>query len=310
LGSCMSLSLRAVLAGLMIALLSAASAQAQAVDPRLTQLEEENRRLNGRLEDMAFQLLQMQDQIRRMQEDFEFRFQELEKSAGQGDRTDAGQPEPAQRSAEAQTGAGSPRIATASESTAAIDAGNGESTAGRLPEGAGAPPADLGQLKLDDVGAIIDSTGDTGTGLVTGATGQDGEELASLTPDADAQAVYDRGYQNVLSGDYRDAEREFRHVIDSWPNDPLAADAKYWLGESLLAQKKYDEAADAFVVAQRDHPSSRKAPETLMKLGISLVALGDRDLACATFEEALTSYPNASPAVRDRITRESATARC
>ena len=88
------------------------------------------------------------------------------------------------------------------------------------------------------------------------------------------------------------------------------ADAYFWLGEALLAQQRPREAAETFLSASRDYPQARKAPDTLLKLGVSLAAMGQREVACATYAEVLQRYPQATDALKQRVGQEQAASSC
>ncbi len=126
----------------------------------------------------------------------------------------------------------------------------------------------------------------------------------------DPEELYRNSYQFILSGDYSTAEQGFRDHITRFPKDAKAADAHYWLGESLLGQQKYRDAAEVFLAASKDYPKAKKAPDMLLKLGVSLVGLKQRDVACATFGEIGKRYPDISGALKERVKQERALAAC
>ncbi|MCT7377287.1 tol-pal system protein YbgF [Chelativorans salis] len=267
---------------------------AQASDPRLVGLEEEVRRLNGRVEELNFQLLEMQDQLRRMQEDNEFRFQELE-----GKRSEATGQEPLERAERPAVPSGDPATGTTS-------------TADTTAPTQGEPPRTLGTLTLDENGNLV-SNGTSGpVDLLHGNqdTGNGGSIVAAVPPSDDPDEIYRNAYEFVLSGDYGTAEAGFRQYLERFPDGQHAADASFWLGEALLGQDRHREAAEVFLQANRDHPNAGKAPEMLLKLGVSLAALDQIDVACATFTEIGQRYPQASDALRERVRREQASAGC
>jgi tol-pal system protein YbgF len=292
---------------------------AQAGDPRVTQLEEQIRQLSGTIEELNFQILQMQEQMRKMQEDNEFRFQELE-----GKRSDAG-------------GGAKPRATTQAprtENTAPPAAGAVASTQTDTPLAGGTAAAPspggektFGTITFDRDGNVTGgSVGDSamiGGNLPSG--GQlaadpsadpsagavaDGTVVAALPSTSDPEELYRNSYQFILSGDYGTAEAGFRDHIARFPNDAKTPDANFWLGEALLGQKKYRDAAEVFLAANKNHPKSKKAPDMLLKLGVSLVGLNQRDVACATFSEVGKRYPDSSAALKERIKQEQALAAC
>ncbi len=262
------------------------------------QMDEQIRLLNGKVEELTFQILQMQEQMRKLQEDNEFRFQELEKSKqGSGkpkvkENTDAATVAPAEGAEPADSG--SVRVVTTENS------GSGDDVAATI-DGAsdvGAPPKDLGTVKFDENGNPV------GSSIVEPG------QVAAI-PQADNPAeLYKSAYEHILSGEYPSAEASFRQHIENYPADPQTADARYWLGESLIGQDRYRDAAEVLLKAQKEYPKSKKAPDMLLKLGVSLSALDNKDVACATFAQVSKKYPKAAPALMERVAAEQAKAGC
>ena len=93
---------------------------------------------------------------------------------------------------------------------------------------------------------------------------------APLPPGTDSVALYNQGYGDLLRKDYAAAEISFRQLVKHFPNDPLAGTAQYWLGESYFVRGQFKEAADAFLNGYKKYNSGEKAPDCLVKLGISL----------------------------------------
>jgi tol-pal system protein YbgF len=120
---------------------------------------------------------------------------------------------------------------------------------------------------------------------------------------------YDLAYGFILTGDYGLAEESFRKWLASFPNDPQAADAQFWLGESQLQQGEFRDAANAFLAVYKSGQGT-KGPDALLKLGTSLASLGEREAACATFAEVGRKFPSASPALMSRVDAEETRAGC
>ncbi|MDX0697382.1 tol-pal system protein YbgF [Sinorhizobium medicae] len=283
---------------------------------RIGQLEEQIRSLNGRIEEMSFQLLQMQEQIRKFQEDNEFRFQDLESGRSSSKKSGALATPKSNDQASVTPGV------TDSPSPSAPAAG-GADMAGVDPNATGAAPAPstLGQIIFDENGNPVSArTGvepganatlpGVDTGLATeggglndnpGSTTEGGQATASLDDPGD---LYQSAYGHVLSGDYGIAEQEFRNYLEAFPSGDKAADASFWMGEAQYSQGKYSDAAKTFLNAHQSHGKSPKAPEMLLKLGMSLGALDNKETACATLREVGKRYPKASPAVKAKVTSE------
>ena len=119
--------------------------------------------------------------------------------------------------------------------------------------------------------------------------------VAALPATDDPEELYRNSYQFILSGDYGTAEAGFRDHIARFPERRQAPPTRIsgW-AKSLLGQKKYRDAAEIFLAANKDYPKSKKAPDMLLKLGVSLVGLNQRDVACATFARSRQALSRAS----------------
>ena len=213
-----------------------------------------------------------------------------------------------------------------------------------LPSNQGAPPQDLGTMSVSPDDPLIAPDGalpadpnapvDLST-LASGVAGElvgpapaPGNEPAPATdpslqtaglPVAPSPTTalsgsprdeYDLAYGYILTGDYDLAEETLKIWLAAYPSDPQAVDAQFWLGESHLQQGEYRDAANAFLNVYKTAPDSIKGPDSLMKLGVSLSALGEKDAACGTFTELSRRYPQGSESLMSRVRDEQAKAGC
>jgi tol-pal system protein YbgF len=125
-----------------------------------------------------------------------------------------------------------------------------------------------------------------------------------------AREAYDLAYGHFLRGDYQRAGEGFEAFLAAHGGDRQAGDALYWLGESYYQRRQWRQAADAFLKGYTDFPQGAKAPESLLRLGMSMRQLGQTDAACASFAEVLRRYPRATQAVRQRVQTEQRGAGC
>jgi tol-pal system protein YbgF len=284
---------------------------------RIQQLQEEIRQLNGRIEEMSYQLLQMQEQLRKTQEDNEFRFQDLEKKKRSDLGDTGGQPAVASnRPSSSQSSQPAPAApSSGSDDVARIIDGPSSGGAGGGAQGNSAPaPTTLGSIDFDQKGNPIGNSRndnarnsaalpgvDTGSSRAGQTGGKDPQQTASLGSESDAYKI---AYDHVLTGDYQMAEGEFSGFITSYPKSSRLPDANFWLGEAQYSQGKYNEAAKTFLNAHQTYGKSPKAPEMLLKLGMSLAALDNTDTACATLKEVPRRYPGAAKAVLSKVSSE------
>lgn len=99
----------------------------------------------------------------------------------------------------------------------------------------------------------------------------------------------------MITAKYDTAEQAFKTFLDENADHPLAANAQYWLGETFYVRKNYAEAAAAFIEGYTRYPEGSKAPDNLLKLGMSLAALDNKEDACASFVELYARFPSADP---------------
>lgn len=110
---------------------------------------------------------------------------------------------------------------------------------------------------------------------------------------AEYQAAYD--LLSPAQKRYQDAAKAFATFLDKYPNDPLAPNAQYWLGEAHYVSQQNAEAQQAFEQVVAKYPDSTKAPGALFKIGRLQQAAGKKDAARASFQRVLKDYPD-SPA--------------
>jgi tol-pal system protein YbgF len=305
---------------------------------RLGQLENQIRQLTGMVEELQHRNNQLEQQLKRVQQDTDYRFQEMTPSSrpvpqrGQGavQQPPAPPPPVAQRQApppvvvpdQPATPSTGGRRGDVFDPTAAPDAPGAPRNLGTLPTGpggdAGAPnrapgaPLDLGSL-----------AGPGGQGQVPPAGFPKGQQpppqvgqQAVLAPSGSAKDEYDLAYGAILRRDYELAVDGFRTFLThhSTSREPdaqrLVPDAHYWLGEAQYQRQQYNDAAEIFLKISTDYPNAVKAPDALLRLGQSLAALGERETACASLGHVLAKYPKASPNVKRAVEQEQKRARC
>jgi tol-pal system protein YbgF len=134
--------------------------------------------------------------------------------------------------------------------------------------------------------------------------------MASIAPPAGPREEFDLASSSLKDGHYEAAETGFRTFLQKYPKDRLAADATFNLGESFYRRSRPREAAEQYFKVSTDFARSARAPEALIKLGLSLEKLGAREQACAAYSEVGRKYPNTSTALRTTAERESKRAQC
>lgn len=283
----------------------AATAQSVNTELRVQQLEEQLRQLNGKVEEMTFQLLQMQEQLRKAQEDNEFRFQDLE---GGGGKKKSSLDRPADQDVATKTSGDDTPEVQSDDDIAALDQPMDD---GGSRIDTGRPPIDLGKLKVDENGNVVGADGANPDAIASEnlpppdtSTVDQSDQTAALNPRASDGDQYQSAYEQVLAGEYASAESGFANFIATYPDSKRIADANFWLGEAQYSQGKFNDAAKTFLNAYKTYGKSEKAPEMLLKLAMSLAALDSRDTACATLREVAKAYPKASRAIITKVGKE------
>ncbi len=151
--------------------------------------------------------------------------------------------------------------------------------------------------KKDEIGRLITEPGANSGGEVAGSQQQ-------ADPDADPKQMYSTAFGYWLQRDYGAAGAAFEDFLRLHANHPLAGNATYWMGESLYERGQYRAAASAYLKGYQTYGKSEKAPESLLKLAMSLQRLGQKDAACSSFNEFTTKFPNAPARVKSTAQTE------
>lgn len=138
---------------------------------------------------------------------------------------------------------------------------------------------------------------------VTGDSIAKGDDLAPVKTKG-IQQIYDEGLEAVKVSDYVVAEQRFNEILKKAPDDKLAGNAQYWLGEVFYGQKNYQKAAVAFAKVIEKYKNGPKGPDSLLKLGMSMQNLKKNTEACQAFKSMKTEFPKAEKAVLDRAANE------
>jgi tol-pal system protein YbgF len=162
----------------------------------------------------------------------------------------------------------------------------------------------------DSIGGLIES--DQPGGAAPGPA----PEIAALPPafgaatapnagDAsNAKQLYETAYGYLMQRDYAAAQGAFEDFLNRYPQDSLAGNAQYWLGEAHFVRGEYKAAASSFLKGYQNYAGNARAADSLLKLAMSLDRLGQKDAACSSFGELSTRFPNAPENVKMRAKSE------
>jgi tol-pal system protein YbgF len=316
---------------------------------RLDRMESALRQLTGTIEQLQYRNQQLEMQLKRMQDDTDYRLQQLGSRGGAAPPAQAAPVGPGMGPGNAPSATPPGRRSDVFDPAQYPNAPGSPRTLGneaviaapeRIQDGGapvGAPggrtagaPLDLSTLAGNDPApprgaappAAVASVGSTPVPTSQMATAPPpqvrnaapaapgGPQLATLPPSASPQDEYDMAYGYVLHKDYSLAEQSFRDYLKKYPNERLVPEAQYWLGESLFQQQRYRDAAESFLGVSTKFERSAKAPDALLRLGQSLAAMNQKEAACATLAEVGRKFPRASANVKRGVEQEQKRAHC
>ncbi len=136
------------------------------------------------------------------------------------------------------------------------------------------------------------------------------EKKESLLPNKPPIEQYEFAVSFMKIGDYETAEFALKEFIDKNKDHDLAGSAQYWYGETFRIRQLYSDAATAYLDGYQNYPKSKKAPDNLLKLGITMVQLGEKDQGCKMISGLKKEYPKASKSVLQKAQYEQKKFKC
>ncbi|MCI4677562.1 tol-pal system protein YbgF [Rhodoblastus acidophilus] len=292
---------------------------------RIDRLESQVRNLNGQVEQLQFQVKQLEDVLRKFQTDVDARFDENARSGGHGATPQrrselsgpsatpsvaANVPPPAAPDAPAPAAApdyGSPTVANGRRHDAFNPSADPNAPGAPLPlgsSGSASAPLDIRPPSLRGPNPDALASVEAPSGAMPQAT------TPAPAPGDPIKAEYEAAAEQLRSQHYDAAQQAFSAFVEKNPHSRYIAPAIYHLGESYYYRNRHREAAEQFLKIATDYARSPVAPYAMIKLGVSLNALGAKEQACAFFSEMPRKYPNASPAEKLAAAREARKASC
>ena len=139
---------------------------------------------------------------------------------------------------------------------------------------------------------------------------EEAEKRESLLPNKPAEEQYEFAVSFMKIGDYETAEFALKEFIDKNKDHDLAGSAQYWYGETFRIRQLFSDAATAYLDGYQNYPKSKKAPDNLLKLGITMVQLGEKDQGCKMISGLKKEYPKASKSVLQKAQYEQKKFKC
>ena len=249
---------------------------------KLSEVEDQFRELTNKFEEINFKLDKLSTRVSKIQADNQIRFQDIETNISSGNIS----------SVENQL---SSKPKTDEQKV--------------LP--GSSQPQDLGTISYKDTETNETSqqiqSVDTTASIVT-ETFQSEEKI--LPQDLNEEKQYEFATSFLKVGDYSTAERAFREFVLSNPDHELAGSAQYWYAETFRIRQLYTDAASAYLEGYQKYPKGKKAPINLLKLGVSMVQIGEKDQGCKMINGVELQYPNANQSVIQKAKYESKKFEC
>jgi tol-pal system protein YbgF len=243
---------------------------------KLSEIENQFQQLTNKFEEINFKLDKLSNRLSKVQADNQVRFQDLEAAFNSGEA-----------------------VQNITKNTTQENILPGSST-----------PQDLGSVSYKDTLSNettqkIESV-ETTASIVTETFQAEEKILPNETPDKQ----YEFATSFLKVGDYPTAERAFREFVLSNPEHQLAGNAQYWYAETFRIRQLYTDAAAAYLEGYQKYPQGEKAPVNLLKLGVSMVQIGEKDQGCKMINGVEKQYPKANQSVIQKAKYESQKFEC
>ena len=245
---------------------------------KLSEVESQFQELTNKFEEINFKIDKLSNRLSKVQADNQLRFQDIENSFSSGEIS--------------QNLASKPK----------------KQLEKKLP--GSSQPQDLGSISYKDTETnetsqktlSVEST----STIVTETFGTEEGILPNDTP----EKQYEFATSFLKVGDYGTAERAFREFVITNPEHILAGNAQYWYAETFRIRQLYTDAATAYLEGYQNYPKGEKAPINLLKLGVSMVQIGEKEQGCKMIVGVEKEYPKANQSVLQKAKYESKKFEC
>jgi tol-pal system protein YbgF len=245
---------------------------------KLSEVENQFRELTNKFEEINFKIDKLSNRLSKVQADNQLRFQDIESSLSSG------------------------------EIGKKLTSKTKEQSEKKLP--GSSQPQDLGSISYKDTETKettqkIQSI-ETTSSIIT----ETFEAEQNLLPNDTPEKQYEFAYSFLQVGDYSTAERAFREFVMTNSEHKLAGNAQYWYAETFRIRQLYTDAATAYLEGYQKYPKGEKAPINLLKLGVSMVQIGEKEQGCKMIEGVKKQYPKTDQSTLQRAKFESKKYEC
>ena len=244
---------------------------------KLSEIEGQFQQLTNRFEEINFKLDKLSNRLSKIQSDNQVRFQDIENSLG--------------------------------VSTGEINLTKKTNNDNKLLPGS-SEPQDLGSISYKDSTSNSETQQTQSIETTSSIVTETFQAEEKILPNENPEKQYEFATSFLKIGDYNTAERAFREFVSSNPEHNLAGNAQYWYAETFRIRQLYTDAASAYLEGYQKYPKGEKAPINLLKLGVSMVQIGEKDQGCKMIDGVEKQYPKASQSVLQKAKYESKKFEC
>ena len=241
---------------------------------KLSEIEKQFQDLTNKFEEINFKLDKLSNRVSKVQADNQLRFQQLE---------------------------GSTVISNNNNQNKVTELNNNEKE-NVLP--GSSQPQDLGSISYKDTETNLTTQQTQSIETTSAIVTEEFRSEEKLLPNETPEKQYEFATSFLKVGDYNMAERAFKEFVDMNSNHKLAGNAQYWYAETFRIRQLYTDAASAYLEGYQKYPKSEKGPINLLKLGVSLVQIGEKDQGCLMITGVKKQYPEAKQSVLQKAKYE------
>ena len=246
---------------------------------KLSEIESQFQALTNKFEEINFKLDKLSSRLSKVQADNQIRFQDLENSVSNGNAHNT--------------------VSTESNNNTKEEILPGSSQ-----------PQDLGAISYKDNSTTETTQQITSVDTTATVVTENFQAEEKILPDETPEKQYEFATSFLKVGDYTTAERAFREFVNTNSEHKLAGNAQYWYAETFRIRQLYTDAASAYLEGYQKYPKGEKAPINLLKLGVSMVQIGEKDQGCKMINGVEEQYPEANQSVIQKAKYESKKFEC
>lgn len=297
------------------------------VTVQLSSLEEEVRQATGLAEGMSYRIDQISTRLDKLITDLDYRLARLEGGAGGGSLSSfppvSAAPSTLSVSKVGELSAPTTEQGTVDAQGTYIPSQDGTGTLGSISKNKldqmmpdGASPALSGQMAAAPMPQAMPQTTAAQTlapqapASIPAPAPAPEPVVVSVLPEGTPRERYQFAFGLMSQARYDDAETALKEFIEKHNDDALASNARYWLGETYYVRKSFMDAAQTFFQAYKTAPEGAKAPDSLLKLGMSMANMEKVDEACTTYGKLRKEFIELKPSVKKNLNRETKRLKC